>query len=160
MTECAPFRALLLEVEPETLDAASAGVPDRSGLAAHLGSCASCRSAARRIREGNRALDATLKAAPGVDAAALLARARLRPAGEERTPRRRRAPAAWVGLAAAAALAALLVLPGEPDPIPATTTTPPEREYALVEAGPEDNVAVMPTDDPDITVLWFYPRGG
>jgi predicted anti-sigma-YlaC factor YlaD len=132
-------------------------------LARHLRVCPSCRAAARRIVEDTAILAARLAVdAERPDADALLAAARaadpraavgLASAGWRLGPRE----LSWLGLAAAAGLAAVLLRP---------PPTPPDRSAAsdvsaaalpLVEAAPDRDVAVLPTRDPDITVVWFFP---
>ena len=53
-------------------------------------------------------------------------------------------------VAAAAAIALLLLRMPTLEPLP-----PPVRPLALVDAG-DHNLVVMPTRNPDITILWFY----
>ena len=149
MTECRDIRVLLFEADPEEL----AGTAD-SALARHVAGCASCGELARTILEETAALDRYLNEAPRVsDVDAILVAAGhpgSAPTTVIRFPRWRR----WSALAAAAAITGLLLLrpdapqPGSPLVLP---DTPP-----LVEAAPDQNVAVMSTADPDITVLWFF----
>jgi hypothetical protein len=140
---------LLLEADPEEL----AGTAD-SALARHVAGCASCRAIARAIQEDTAALDRYLTDVPrGPDVDVILASAGY-PAGSStrviRFPRWRR----WSALAAAAAVAGLLL--GRPDaPMPGSPFVQPDTP-PLVEAAPDQNVAVMATADPDITVLWFF----
>jgi len=63
----------------------------------------------------------------------------------------------WVPIVAAASGAALLVPTQGERPLPGTPISPrPVAPPALVEAQAGQSVAVMQTDDPDITVLWFF----
>jgi hypothetical protein len=58
-------------------------------------------------------------------------------------------------LAAAAALAAILLL-REPS-LPGPLYSPPERAAAFeAEVPPDQNVAILATSDPNITVLWLF----
>lgn len=60
----------------------------------------------------------------------------------------------WAGMAAAAAVAGLFFLNPDtptPTPLPRVAQTPP-----LVEDAPNQNVAVLETANPEITVLWFF----
>lgn len=133
----------LLEADPEVLGGIESG-----DLAAHLASCPGCRARARRVLQGEAALDAAL---------ASLTEAR---ASRFATA----APARWWpprwGLAAAAAVAAIVV--GTWWRQPPVVTAPPE----LVRAEPPVDVDVSPaadrsavvfrTADPSITVIWFF----
>jgi hypothetical protein len=64
----------------------------------------------------------------------------------------------WIPLVAAAALAGVLLVArrGEPPPL-----APVARSEALptVEAASTGGVAIIETDNPDITVLWFFEQG-
>ena len=53
-------------------------------------------------------------------------------------------------MAAAAAIAVVLLRMPTLEPLPL-----PVRPLALVDAG-DHNLVVMPTRNPDITILWFY----
>lgn len=73
--------------------------------------------------------------------------------------------AAWVPLAAAAALAAVLLF-GRDHPFsgPGTGTTPPAEptiEPQVAVTPPADkSVAIMETENPNITIVWLYEREG
>ena len=152
MKRCGDIRTRLLGAEPEEL----AGTGP-SEVAEHIRTCEACRSVADAILAETAALDghlASLPSAPDVDA--ILAAAgveRSSPdatAGVIRFPYWRR----WSALAAAAAVAGVFFLPGDaPLQVTGTITVAPPP---LVEAAPAQNVAVLPTADPDITVLWFF----
>jgi hypothetical protein len=61
---------------------------------------------------------------------------------------------------AAAVLAGLWAIGDrDPPPLPGRATPAARTEAALplVESSPGRDVAVMPTNDPDITILWFFP---
>jgi hypothetical protein len=142
----------MLEADPHEL--AGRG---ESALAVHVRSCSQCRNAAQAILDATARLDAVLDA-PGraPDIEAILTRARLRVTPSPPAKRRHSAKR-WVALAAAG-IAALMVMgrrePAPPESTPARLVTPP-----LVEVADDANVAVLPTRDPDITILWFFQGG-
>ena len=150
MSACAPFRELLLEAEAAEL-CGKGGSP----LARHVRACPSCARAAALVLEETSRLDAFLGEAPPLDVDALLARAAAPPL--RRFPGRR----IWVPTAAAAALAALLLWQAtEMRTPPVSVTAAVERSTPpLVEPVPGQDVAVMQTDDPNITVVWLFPTG-
>jgi hypothetical protein len=81
------------------------------------------------------------------------------PGSSRRWPR-----AAWVPLAAAAALAAVLVF-NQDDPFsgPTDITSPPEPtlEPRVAVTPPADKgAAIMETENPNITIVWLYEREG
>ena len=62
----------------------------------------------------------------------------------------------WIAIGAAASIAALLFLT-RPETRPSGAAfTPSEAAHAMVDAPVGHNVAVIQTDNPDITVLWFF----
>ena len=150
MISCADFRSLLLEAGPLELD----GVGP-SPVAAHVRVCDSCRGLAARVRAETAALDAYLTHDPpalDVDTILIRAAAGARP----KAPIPLRVPRRWTALAVAAAIAALLLLPGERLP-PETPLRPVQTvQLPTVEASAEHTVAVLETSNPDITVLWFF----
>lgn len=156
MSACAPFRDLLLEAE-----AAELRGEGESPLARHVRACSSCARAAALVLGETARLDALLSEAPPLDVDALLARAGVKSGRAAAPPRRFPGRRLWVPAAVAAALAALLLwqavgVRSPPTPITAVaerTTLP------LVEPIPGQDVAVMQTDDPDITVVWLFPTG-
>jgi len=130
---------------------------------------------ARRVLEDTESLGRMLQgsaSARDLDVDALLARAQGTtpsdvtdlpaeggPAGRPLRPRRSR----WVALAAAAGLAGLLVLvriggqrPGQRPSQAVNAAARIEQAVPTVEASPGHDVAVIPTDDPDITVVWYF----
>lgn len=144
MTTC-PERERLLDADKDALE----GEEWRS----HLDACGECAGAARRLTSAYGALDAALGTAAPVDAAAILARARVTVSGTERKGGR---TTQLVLLAAAACIAGLLVLREWERPLPGTpfvSSAEAPVEWAL--EGDRD-VAVLHTDNPDITVLWFF----
>ena len=160
MTTCHEIHDLLLEATPEELRGGGEGA-----LAAHLRSCGECRHRAELLLRADEALDAALGAAPAPDVDAILARAAAAPV-ELGWLRRtasvtRRAAAtrrAWIPLAAAAVLAGLLLVPRSRTPAPLPTVAPPQA-VPLVEAASAGGVAILETDNPNITVLWFFEQG-
>ncbi|MCY3818124.1 MAG: hypothetical protein OXH52_02000 [Gammaproteobacteria bacterium] len=125
-------------------------------LSRHVRDCPRCAAEGRRILAANEALRYVMSNGE-VDAARLIERARHDATDEPRPAPRRfaRAPKiAWSALAASMATATvavvLLMQPPTLEPLPL-----PERPQPLVDAA-DYNLVVMPTRDPDITVLWFY----
>ena len=164
MSDCASVRDLMLEAEPASL----AGHGD-DPVATHLRTCASCAALARTVLAETASLDRFLSATGQVDATALVEAALgpVEPRSTGSSPesagepvlRRRIAPAfprRWAALAAAAAVAGLLFVRGD-RPLPVKPIPGPQGPPPLVEAAPGQNVAVLATGNPDITVLWFYP---
>lgn len=154
MTTCRETRNWLLESDASEWGETSA---DRERERDHLNGCDSCQALATRILRTNAMLDEVLSSpGPGVDSAALIARARLQSEPARSTLIRRTASRRWLVLAAAAALGAL-TLWGEREPrLPGTTLAYPSGPDPVVHATTSDGVAVFQTDNPDITVLWFY----
>lgn len=135
-----------------------------SPLARHLGECASCRSHARRIVAGTRALADRLDALePRIsgDEAVRLARPERAITGSV-GPERRSPAAAWIAIPlAAAAAVAWLLIPGDgPRPAGPEHAPPPERASSdpgfRIEVPVGRRVAVFETPDPEIRVVWFY----
>jgi len=109
---------------------------------------------------GAASLDAALStASDGLDVDALLRRANA-PESKHRTatvtPIRRR----WQRIATAALAASivgLVVLSDRDEALPGAPYAPRSTlQVPIVEAPAGQNVAVIATDNPDITVLWFY----
>ncbi len=166
MTECNSFQDLLLTASPAELR----GDGD-TPLARHLAACASCRERAQRFVALTEILAHRLDTPAGVpDVEAILAQAqRASGAGmrapEARAPGKRstRRHLPWLGLAAAAVLAAVLFRPVPRPTAPSAGPVPDlgpapglEADLPLVESTPGNEVAVLPTADPDITILWFF----
>lgn len=153
MTECARPLEALLDAELEELS----GVAE-TDLGVHVRACARCAATARAILEGNDALDGVLGSVPPIDARALLARAQVEvlPRVEKRAPRFGRRWRQGAALAAAASIAALFVLSERDRSMPGVELAPRPEVYSLVEAPADLSVAVIQTDNPDITILWFY----
>ena len=154
MIEC-PRVHDLLEAEPEELSGAGT-----TPLARHVRGCERCAVSARMILGANAGLEAALNAAtarvvPDLDA--LIAEARV--AGVSGEPARpRHAWRMWATLAAAATVVGLLLLPALDPSLPGVpleaTAAPAAHE---IPAGRD--VAIIATDNPDITILWFFEGG-
>lgn len=163
MTTCSDIRELLLEASPAELGGEGDGP-----LAAHLRECALCRRRAARLLEADEALDAALGAPGTLDVEAVLERAARLPSvhlvstwGARAGSAARRALSArraWVPLAAAAAVAGLLLVARSPAPPPLPAVAHAEAP-PLVEESSAGGVAIIETDNPDITVLWFFEQG-
>lgn len=128
-----------------------------------LATCAESREAATRILAATDALGGVMGHAPSFDAKAILAQQ-----GEAESLEHawRRVTWAWrrwgawpaAGALAAAVAAVTLVfapLPPAPAPMgePWFPTDPPPRP--LLAAAPCHDVVVIPTEDPDITIVWL-----
>ena len=148
---CETARVELLEADPIVL--AGAGLDP---LSEHVHDCARCRAIAERLLEGEREL------AVGLDADAVGPTPELVEAILLTAKKRRRARTLWMPALAAATIAALLVWPkGAPIPVDRGV---PTRERAVVvgpHVDPPDgrDVAVIPTKDPSITVVWLLGGG-
>ncbi len=168
MTRCKSFVDSMLYASMSELRGAG-----DSALARHVATCPHCASMARRILEDTRSLGRILEGpAPELDLNALLSRAEREAATEEprsrglppsRRARRFRRRSGWVGVAAAAGISALLLVTYEKDRAPrvppdgATGTVAARAEAPpIVEAAPGHDVAIIPTDNPDVTVVWYF----
>lgn len=153
MSECTRSLEPLLEADLGVL----AGEGD-SELAKHIRGCGRCGGAAQAIREATGRLDEALSTAPAaLDLDAVLRRVEVAAAGRPGPGVRGRFPAArWVALAAAATAALIIVGEREPASI-RRPTTPPRPTFPLVEPAADRSVAVIPTGNPDITIVWFFP---
>jgi hypothetical protein len=152
---CRDIRQAMLEADPAELTQAQ-----NSPLARHLLDCSRCREAASAILEAEHALAAELQrlvpepdldfviregSAAGVEG--------IGPLGKGRLSAIRKTT--LLPLALAAGLAALLLL-REPS-LPGAPFTPPDRSAAFeVEPSPDQNVMVLATKDPTITVVWLF----
>ena len=149
--------AALLRAEVDELDGSGA-----TELAGHIRTCERCGALAQSILAGYGALDDTLE--PAVEANALrivaLGRARAGAGVRRRSWWRLPSPSPWAtatATAASIAAALALVLPQPQGPRPEPDGQPPAIAVsAPVVRAPHHNVAVIQTDDPDITVFWFY----
>ena len=149
-----PVQALL-RAERDELDGSGT-----TELARHIRACERCGALARSILAGYETLNATLEPAIELSVPRIVALGQARADAGVRRPSRWRLPmpptwAAATAAAASIAAALALVLPDPRDPRlepqpPATVASAP------VVSAPHHNVAVIQTDDPDITVFWFY----
>ena len=148
---------VLLRAERDELD--GTGFTE---LAGHIRACERCGALARSILAGYETLNDALE--PGVELSAprivALGRARA-DAGVRRRPWWRLSmPPTWAAATAtAASIAAVLalVLPEQQDPRLDPVWQPPAiAASAPVVSAPHHNVAVIQTDDPDITIIWLY----
>ena len=157
--KCLQARRALLDADLR--DLAGEG---SSPLAAHLRECPACRARAEAILAGEAELAGALTH-PGAipDLEEILRRAGTRSRGGE-TPRKTfpfapftrpgRITAALIPLAAAAV--AVLFLAREPD-LPGTEFSPSRSFSGLeVEAPEGQSVAILQTNNPDISVVWIF----
>ena len=146
----------ILEADPGLLTA-----QDGHPLSVHLEGCARCRAAAETVLREQIALGNALEAAvPDPDLEAVLDLAIALPQEDPASSQKRTRVGRWwkwtpLPLAAAAAGVALLI-PGEA-PMPGAPYQPPRLAEGLeLEVPDGTNVAVFETNNPDITVLWFF----
>ena len=155
MTDCQATRDWLLEVDPEELEQDATGE-----YADHLDECPQCRALADEILGSDQSLrDALEGVEPALDLEVALVRAR----GAHLATRRRKRWQVAVPLTAAA-LGGLLLI-GRPSPAPVSRFDPATVRAArtlglagarpVVKAESHERVAVLPTDNPNITVIWF-----
>lgn len=158
MTRCSEVRDRLLDADPGELEGRGS-----SPVAAHVRACPACRARARRILDAQAALDGALSemaagVAVGVDPAEARSQVERR-----RRSRRRVVWGVVAPLAAAAVGAVALFGTGRPSDPGAPMGTVPTWALpglgaggsgTVVSAGGE-GVAVLPTRNPDITVVWF-----
>jgi len=150
---CAEAMQAILEADPSDLEGLGEG-----GFQDHLRACSRCQAAARAVLEEEKALAMEMVAAvPLPDLDGLLAEAAISRGSTPKrfSPRFRKAGFTLLPLAAAAAMVGLFL--GSEPPLPGAPYTVPERPPGLGLEIPEGrNVAVLATNDPDITVLWFF----
>ena len=159
MTDCPTTRDWILDADPAELEQDGAG-KHAGHLVGHLAECPQCRALADDILGSQAAFGDVLAAvAPALDLEAALVRAR---EAHQATRRRRR----WqVAVPLAAAALGGLLLMGRPSPAPVPgfdlATVRAARALGLAGARPivkaqsHQRVAVLPTEDPNITVIWF-----
>ncbi len=155
---CEIARDRILEADPAELSNEVAG-----DLAEHLARCGACQALAERVLQSERALAGAIAAMePGLDVEAALARV---PSGHGWG-----SVLGWrrAGLAlplAAAAVAALVMLKPAGNPGQAVVFDPSapvvaralgwDRPAPVVRSTSHANVAILPTENPDITIVWF-----
>ena len=155
MTACRAWAKRLVVASPDELS----GMAD-TDLSRHVRDCPLCAAEAGRIITANEGLRVAISG-PEVDVAELIERARHADVVEKKTRRKRWATVpklAWSSMAASmAAAAAVAVLFLNTPPLEPLMPSAPPR--LLVDAA-DYNLVVMPTRNPDITVLWFYKETG
>ncbi|MCY4015170.1 MAG: hypothetical protein OXG82_20960 [Gammaproteobacteria bacterium] len=132
-----------------------------SELAGHIRDCERCGALARSILAGYEALNGTLEPAVDLNVRRIVSFGRARADGRVRHRSRWRLPmpptwAAATATAASIAAALALVLPERGPRLKPVWQPPATVSSAPVVSAPHHNVAVIQTDDPDITVFWFY----
>jgi len=160
MMRCEIARDRILEADPAELSNEVTG-----DLAEHIETCSACQALAERVLESERTLAGAITAMePGLDVDAALARV---PSGRGwgwgAVQGWRRA-----GLAlplAAAAVAALVMLKPSGNPGQAVAFDPSspvvaralgwDRPSPVVRTTSHATVAILPTENPDITIIWF-----
>ena len=141
-------------------------------LGRRIRDCPHWSAAARKILAANVVLNASLSERQALQSAALLARARSRdPAPGASRPGGWREGWLWlanrpafgwvgaaIGLVAVATILLVFTLPQEQQPSPelAAEQAAGERtSQPLVVDAPGYDVAVIPTENPDVTIIWF-----
>lgn len=156
--KCIEAREAILDADPKVLQ----GLGD-DPLASHVRACASCARRAQAILREAAALSGALERAVSPPDLDRILREAAEPGRNVEPGHRRwffagverRWGTALLPLAAAAVLAFLLL--GRQPALPGTPYRPPPTPVGLdVQAPPETDVAVLETDDPDITVLWLF----
>ncbi len=141
----------MLEAEPAELR----GELD-TDLARHLSQCARCHAVAEEIVAGEARLASGLRALqPSREVDAVVRRVKARPRFARQVIRSK---IRLVPLAAAAALALLLFRADRSREFDGTVTPTalPSAGPPAVQVSPNTNFVLMKTDNPKITVLWFY----
>ena len=155
---CSEAQAALLEADLPVMR----GEGD-APLAVHIRSCSRCRMMASVILDGEAGLARSLASAlPPLDLDEILERAKDTKDTEVLSiPPSRPLRARWgiaktlVPLAAAAALTALFL--GRPPSLPGPVYTPATAGVGLeVEVPQGRSIAVLETNNPEITVLWVF----
>ncbi len=161
MTDCPTTRDWILEVDPEELEEDATGEH-----ADHLAECPDCRALADEILGAEALLrDGLDSVEPALGVAEALVRAREAHQATEAHRATRRQRRWQVALPLAAAALGGLLLIGRPRPVPAPgfdpATVRAARALGLIGPGPvvraegHERVAVLPTENPKITVIWF-----
>ena len=149
---CVEAHRSILEADPLALE----GRGD-DPLALHIRECSSCRAMARAVLEGEKDLAEDLVAAvslPDLDSLLDGALAPIRKRSSLRLPPKRFGLTV-LPLAAAAAMAALFL--GSDPQLPGELYFPSQPQPGLgLEVPTGQDVAVIATNNPDITVLWFF----
>ncbi len=148
---CRRVRDALLEADLSELR-----LEGESPLVLHLRGCPRCRAAAERILTAEEELAGALaRSVPHPDADAVLAGARTRRGARRWTGALRARWPALLPLAAAAVLV-LLLLAREGPPPPAVAVLEETAPGIQLEVSSGRPVAVIETEDADITVVWIF----
>lgn len=142
----------MLEADPEELEGCGDSV-----LGVHIRSCGRCQAVAAELLAGHKMLAARMLSVEldrGVEAVLPA----VRRAATRRIRRR------WLTrFALPAAIAAALVLLAIRDPAPSTPLVDPLAQLAdqpsaqpTVRLAPNTNALVLETNNPKITIVWFY----
>ncbi len=142
----------MLDADPEELE-------DRgdSELVGHIQGCGRCQAVAAELLAGHEMLAAEIQSAD-VDRGVERVLPAVRRAATQRVRRHR-----LIRFALPAAAAAVLALLVTRDPVPAVPLVDPppqlagrEPEHPTVRLAPNTNALVLETNNPNITVVWFY----
>ncbi len=142
----------MLDADPEELEGRG-----ESELVGHIQGCGRCQAVAAELLAGHEMLDAQIHSA---DADRRVERVlpAVRRAAIQRVHSRR-----LIRFALPAAAAAVLALLVTRDPVPALPLVDPPAQLAgqptvqpTVRLAPNTNALVLETDNPKITVVWFY----
>jgi hypothetical protein len=151
--KCADAVELILEADSPDLRGEGEGT-----LAVHVRNCPRCRALVQVVLEEEKILASSmLEAVPAPDLDTILDRGLNPENSSARQPLRafKKAGYALIPLAAAAALAGLFLR--SEAPLPGPVYSPPEPTVSLGLEVPEGrNAALLQSDNPDITVLWFF----
>lgn len=153
---CAHVRELMLEADPAELRGSGSPV-----VAAHVRECGQCRLLAERMLSAHQQLDDALSTLTGQHAAAPALTMRSR-RDRTRSLLSARAARVFAPLAAAAVLVLMLYQQRTPDDLP--SLEPMADVVALADGAPVvnvtsgDDVAIMSTTNPSITVIWYLKR--
>ena len=151
MTACAVWAERLVVGAPDEIS----GVAETE-LSRHVRDCRECAAEAHKITAANEALRVAITS-PEVDAVELIERARHVGANEQKAGVKQSARIprlGWTAIAASMVAATAMVVLSLQKPI-LEPLPPPVRPQPLVNAA-DYNLVVMPTRNPDITILWFY----
>ena len=155
MSDCTRSLDYLLEADLDELGGQSA-----TDVGRHIRDCGRCRAMAQRVLDSTARLDAALATVPdGFDVDSVLVRAK---SPESRSQAATISPIRprWqriASVALAASIVGLLVLGDRDEPLPGTAFAPRlTAQLPIVDPSSVQNVAVIETENPDITVLWFF----
>ena len=150
---CDEVKELLLTADPGALEEGS-----DEGLAAHLDRCPSCHGQWQAVQESLGRLASGLTALEGPAQAGLGRPRRPQVRPHLKRPAWGRSTTAGL-LALAAGLAGVLWLgrdEGVPAPFDPSVGVELGLTSPLIRTDSHDDVAVLPTNNPDIAVIWFF----